>query len=89
MIMVTLAKSWLTMVPLSRSWQIMIHRALVKIMARSCEITMICHGSYQSYHVKNSIEPFADIDRLPSWKACLWMRGSQEYHFILYYSLNI
>ena len=35
MIMVNLAKSWLTMVPLSRSWQIMIHGTLVKIMARS------------------------------------------------------
>ena len=30
-----LAKSWLTMVPLSRSWLIMIHGTLVKIMARS------------------------------------------------------
>ena len=37
MIMVNLAKSWLTMVPLSSSWQIMIHGTLVKIkiMARS------------------------------------------------------
>ena len=35
MIMVKLAKSWLTMVPLSRSLQIMIHVTLVKIMAIS------------------------------------------------------
>ena len=34
MIMVNLAKSWLTMVPLSRSWQIMMHWTLVTIMAR-------------------------------------------------------
>ena len=52
-----------------------------KIMARSSrswqdldKITMICHGSYQGYHVKNSIKPFSVIDRIPtSWKACLWM----------------
>ena len=31
MIMVNLAKSWLTMVPLSSSWQIMIHGLLVKV----------------------------------------------------------
>ena len=35
MIMVNLTKLWLTMVPLSRSWHIMIHGTLVKIMARS------------------------------------------------------
>ena len=60
-------KSWLTMVPLSRSWQIMIYGTHVKIMAnhdiwermsRSWQdlekITMLCHGSYQGYYVKNS-----------------------------------
>ena len=50
MIMVGLAKSWLTMVPLSRSWQIMIHGTLVKIMARSWQdldkITMVRHVSW-------------------------------------------
>ena len=58
-IMVNLAKSWLTMVPLSRSWLIMIHGTLAKIMARSWQdldkITMVCHDSYQGYHVKDSI----------------------------------
>ena len=50
MILVNLAKSWLTMVSLSRSWQIMIHGTLVKIMARSLQdldkITMIRHVSW-------------------------------------------
>ena len=35
MIMFILAKSWLIMEPLSRSWQIMVHGTLVNIMARS------------------------------------------------------
>ena len=35
MIMVNRAKSWLTMVPLSISWLIMIHGTFVKIMAES------------------------------------------------------
>ena len=60
------------MVPLSRSWQIMIHGTLVKITARSWQdldkITMVCHGSYQGYHVKNSIEPFSVIESVPKWK---------------------
>ena len=38
MIMVNLAKSWLTMVPLSKSWQIMIHGILLKIMISLCTI---------------------------------------------------
>ena len=64
MIMAYLAESWLTMVPLSRSWQIMMHGTLVKI-------TIVCHGSNQRYHFKSSIEPFSVIDRVPKWKACL------------------
>ena len=44
-------------------------------MARSWQdldrITMVCNGSYQGYHVKNSFKPFSGIDRVPSWKACL------------------
>ena len=78
-IMVNLAKSWLTMLPLSRLWQIMIHGTLVKIMTRSWQdldkITMVCHGPYQGYHVRKSIEPFSVIDRVPSWKAFLGVRG--------------
>ena len=50
MIMVNLAKSWLTMVPLPRSWLIMIHGTLAKIMARSWQdldkITMVRHVSW-------------------------------------------
>ena len=50
MIMVNLAKSWLAMVPLSRSWQTMIHGTLVKIMTSSWQdldkITMIRHVSW-------------------------------------------
>ena len=59
MIMFNLAKLWLNMVPLSRSWQ-----DLDKII-------MVCHCSYQGYHVKYSIEPLSVINRVPSWKACL------------------
>ena len=53
---------------------------LAKIMANhdtsnACQdhgkVTVVCHGSCQGYHVKNSIEPFSVIDRVPSWKACL------------------
>ena len=51
--------------PRSRSWQDL------------DKITMVCHGSYQGYHVKNSIEPFSVIGRVLvgihrffSWKAC-------------------
>ena len=48
---------------------------LGKIMARSWQdldkITVVCHDSYQGYHVKNSIKPFSVIDRVPNWKACL------------------
>ena len=40
MIMVNLAKSWLTMVPLSRSWQIMIHGTLATI-AELCELLFV------------------------------------------------
>ena len=51
MIMLNLAKSWLTMVPLSRSWQIMMHGTLVMIMSRSWQDldkkTMVCPDSYQ------------------------------------------
>ena len=43
MVMVKLAKSWLPMVPLSRSMQ------------HFDKIIMVCHGSYQGYHVQNSI----------------------------------
>ena len=36
------------------------------------KVTMVCHGSYQEYQVKNSIKPFSVIDRVPTnWKACL------------------
>ena len=60
MIMVNLANSWLTMVPLSRSWQIMIRGTLVKIMARSwqdldkitmvktCKLVLIVHNLFFS-----------------------------------------
>ena len=79
MIMVNLAKSWLTMVPLSRSWLIMIHGTLAKIMARSWQdldkIIMVCHGSYQGCHVKNSIKPFSVIDRVPIVGRPVWEDG--------------
>ena len=79
MIMVNLAKSWLTMVPLSRSWQIIIHGTLVKIMARSWQdldkVTMVCHDSYQGYDVKNSNKLFSVIDHVPSWKSCLCVKA--------------
>ena len=48
------------------------------------KITMGCHGSYQEYHVKDSIEPFSviasvlvGIHRFFSWKACshVWEDG--------------
>ena len=70
MIMINLAKSchWLIMAPLSRSWLIMIHGTLAKIMARSWQdlgkITMVCHGPCQGCHVKNWIEPFSVIARV-------------------------
>ena len=60
MIMVNLANSWLPMVPLSRSWQIMIRGTLVKIMARSwqnldkitmvktCKLVLIVHNLFFS-----------------------------------------
>ena len=74
MIMVNLAKSWLTMVPLSRSWQIMIHGTLVKIMARSWQdnhsktykLVLIVHNlffsrKFQEYH---GFEHWVNISRV-------------------------
>ena len=31
---------------------------------------MVRHGSYQGYHVTNSIELFSVNERVPGWKAC-------------------
>ena len=79
MIMVNLAKSWLTMVPSQRSWLIMIYGTLAKIMARSWQdlgkITMVCHGLCQGYHVKNSIEPFSVIAIFSHHAECLFNQG--------------
>ena len=63
MIMINLAKSWLTMVPFSRSWLIMMER-LPKSWQDLGKITMVCHGRCQGYHVKDTIEPFSVIARV-------------------------
>ena len=83
MIMVNLAKSWLTMAPLSRSWLIMIHGTLAKIMARSWQdlgkatkkLAMVFTKADMS---KIRITSFSVVDRVPtSWKA-VFEGGNQE-----------